>query len=80
MVAMNTIDQSMPTKRSQKSLQPKLVPILPRVFKFFFFYSFFLVFNFGGNLEKTSSHVIYESYWLTMFVLTGFYQDLLPPR
>ena len=31
-------------------------------------------------LEKTSSHDIYENYWLRMFVLTGFYHDLLPPR
>ena len=31
-------------------------------------------------LEKTSSHVIYENQRLRMFVLTGFYQDLLPPR
>ena len=31
-------------------------------------------------LEKTSSRDIYENYWLRMFVLTGFYQDLLPPH
>ena len=30
--------------------------------------------------EKTSSHDIYEKYRLRMFVLTDFYQDLLPPR